>query len=90
MMLSILTVPIRGEKNNSSAACCVNIRVAGRRSRIFANLSGLPGCAFSTYFLRAQCAFSCSLSTCLGFIRLEQSAQKYNQEHQFTKEKFAY
>lgn len=76
IIFSILTAPINGEKNSSSAARLVSIRVAGRRRRIFANLSGLLGCLFSTYCLRERCAFSWSLSTCCGFFKLEQSGLK--------------
>ena len=75
IILSILTVPMSGKKKSSSAACLVSMRVAGSRSSIFANRSGLLGYLFSTYCLREQWAFSCSLSTCLGFFKLEQSAK---------------
>ena len=75
IILSILTVPMSGKKKSSSAACLVSMRVAGSRRRIFANRSGLLGYLFSTYCLREQWAFSCSLSTCLGFFKLEQSAK---------------
>lgn len=54
IILSILTVPMSGKKKSSSAACLVSMRVAGSRSSIFANRSGLLGYLFSTYCLREQ------------------------------------